>query len=397
MLKFVRIMRTGKRSRILELDGVRGIAILLVIGCHYEVFSRQLWTLPRFGWIGVDIFFVLSGFLITSVLLKLKGEKTAFRIFYARRARRILPAYILFLVLLFAASILFHDYAVFTTHSIVGKLLFLQSFTTPPIFHIHQAFTPIPQIKNGISGDISHSQSVLWSLSIEEYFYLVWAPAVLWIRRKWLIVLAITICVGEILIRWFGFVGLSTYFSIFHRFDALIYGAIVALLLTSNASKVRLLAGFTVSLIASAFLLGTIVFSLAPFVGKELRVNRGFDTFGILAFSILIASGIGLTILSSGSKWFGYLRFSPLRFIGQISYMLYLLHTFVYLIFLHFFPPTWMITLSALGVSVTLCWLSWRYLEQPILDGKYRLPELFDGRLNRMASTDIVTTHADMN
>src|ERR1700686_5813670 len=71
--------------RIPELDGVRGIAIILVIGCHYEVFARQFWGLPKFGWIGVDIFFVLSGFLITSVLLNLRGRVDSFRIFYSRR------------------------------------------------------------------------------------------------------------------------------------------------------------------------------------------------------------------------------------------------------------------------------------------------------------------------
>ena len=65
-------------QRIGELDGIRGIAILLVIGCHYEVLARQLWSIPQFGWLGVEIFFVLSGYLITSVLLGLKGTERAF-------------------------------------------------------------------------------------------------------------------------------------------------------------------------------------------------------------------------------------------------------------------------------------------------------------------------------
>jgi peptidoglycan/LPS O-acetylase OafA/YrhL len=77
--------------RIPELDGIRGIAIILVIGCHYGVFARQIWGLPKFGWVGVDIFFVLSGFLITSVLLNLRCRDDSFRFFYDRRLRRILP------------------------------------------------------------------------------------------------------------------------------------------------------------------------------------------------------------------------------------------------------------------------------------------------------------------
>src|SRR5215467_12411567 len=72
------------RQRIHELDGVRAIAILLVIGCHYEWFSTNLGGLPKLGWIGVDLFFVLSGFLITSVLLQLKDTPHPLVHFYQR-------------------------------------------------------------------------------------------------------------------------------------------------------------------------------------------------------------------------------------------------------------------------------------------------------------------------
>ena len=69
--------------RIGELDGIRAIAILLVIGCHYEVFARQLWSIAQFGWLGVDMFFALSGYLITSVLLGLKDKENALETFYS--------------------------------------------------------------------------------------------------------------------------------------------------------------------------------------------------------------------------------------------------------------------------------------------------------------------------
>src|SRR5208282_5147788 len=106
-------MSIASSKRIPELDGLRAIAILLVIGCHYEVFARQLWGLPKFGWVGVDIFFVLSGFLITSVLLNLRGQEKPFKTFYARRFRRILPPYIAFMILLYAACAALHDHALF--------------------------------------------------------------------------------------------------------------------------------------------------------------------------------------------------------------------------------------------------------------------------------------------
>src|ERR1700728_866051 len=85
-------------KRIPEIDGLRAVAIILVIGSHYDGFTRLLRDLPKFVWVRVGIFFVLSGFLITTVLLKLWGQDEPFKTFYARRIRRILPPYGAFLV-----------------------------------------------------------------------------------------------------------------------------------------------------------------------------------------------------------------------------------------------------------------------------------------------------------
>jgi peptidoglycan/LPS O-acetylase OafA/YrhL len=355
------------KDRITELDGLRGLAILLVIGCHYEVFSRQLWTLPRFGWIGVDIFFVLSGFLITSVLLKLKGQERAFTVFYSRRARRILPPYCLFLILLYSASLMLGDYTIFNARSIIGKVFFLQSFGSPPVFHGHYVQSQMLLLPRGIFGAIWHSQSVLWSLSIEEYFYLLWAPAVLWLDRKRLVVLAITICISEIAIRWFGFIGYATYLSIYHRFDALLYGALVALVLASAIPKNRLQLWLSLSLLGAMCVLILVLFSMSPFIGREIRGNRVFETAGLSSFCVAIGAGLGLIIVNAGRDWLAPFRFCLLRFIGTISYMLYLLHVFVYLILLRFFPANWPTTLAASTLSILLCWFSWKYIEQPIL------------------------------
>ena len=83
--------------RIVELDGLRAIAVALVIGCHYPVVASSFWGLPELGWLGVEIFFVLSGYLITTILLRLRGREDAYEVFYARRARRIVPPYFLVL------------------------------------------------------------------------------------------------------------------------------------------------------------------------------------------------------------------------------------------------------------------------------------------------------------
>ena len=80
-----------KMRRIRELDGLRAIAIILVLGCHYEGFSQRAWRIPELGWIGVDLFFCLSGYLITSILLGMRGRRTPYKTFYARRLTRIVP------------------------------------------------------------------------------------------------------------------------------------------------------------------------------------------------------------------------------------------------------------------------------------------------------------------
>ena len=81
-------------SRVLELDGLRALAILLVLGCHYPGFANRAGHLPEFGWIGVDVFFALSGYLITNILLGLRTRPTPYRTFYSRRFIRILPPYL---------------------------------------------------------------------------------------------------------------------------------------------------------------------------------------------------------------------------------------------------------------------------------------------------------------
>jgi len=243
-------------SRILELDGLRAIAILLVIGCHYEWFASRLRGLPKFGWIGVDIFFVLSGYLITSILLRLKGTAHPFRHFYRRRCQRILPPLALSLLAMALACYLVGDRTFFSARSLVTKVLFLQAFSYPRfLFHPHLhslARTALRPALTGMEGPMSASALVLWSLSIEEYFYVLWAPVVLLLNRKSIMRLALTICVAELAFRWMYFRGRQDYFSIYHRFDALMYGAIAALLFHRVVSRrwlPRVTAGLSLGLI----------------------------------------------------------------------------------------------------------------------------------------------------
>ncbi len=364
-------------KRVPELDGLRGIAILLVIGCHYAVFARQLWGLPKFGWVGVDLFFVLSGFLITSVLLNLRGQPVPFKKFYARRLRRIIPPYVAFLVLLYVVSAAFGDYTLYHRGPIVRNLLFMQSFgsvadtvrmvtsgTTLSLAH-----APIGPAQAGLEGSVSHGWVVLWSLSIEEYYYLLWAPVVLWMARRQAAITGIVICLVALAIRWLGSAGVSAYFSIYHRFDAPVFGSLVAFLIASKLSRRTVNVIFVVAGLAGVATLAAVLVPMGNVLGKEIRQDHSFIVFGVPSLSLIAAAVVGIAVTKSGSRLLFLLRPSALRFMGKISYMLYLLHGFVYLCFLHFFAPTWAVSMAALFCAVTLSWVSWTYLEQPILEG----------------------------
>lgn len=164
-------------KRIRELDGLRGIAILLVVGFHY--FTCQVLPddpLPfRFlgraffqGWNGVDLFFVLSGFLIVGILLDARGSRNFFRVFYTRRACRILPLYyliVILFVLLGVTGLVKNDW-LFT-----GGLPLWSYLTLTQNYLMHaQGFGP-------------NWLGVTWSLAIEEQFYLV-IPLLVWLLNR---------------------------------------------------------------------------------------------------------------------------------------------------------------------------------------------------------------------
>lgn len=364
-------------KRVPELDGLRGIAILLVIGCHYAVFAGQLGGLPKYGWVGVDLFFVLSGFLITSVLLKLRGRPGAFRQFYVRRIRRIIPPYAAFLVLLYIATAALGDYALYRKGTILRNLLFMQSFgnvrdtigliISGKTFSLAHGY--IGPVLAGLPGPVSNSWGVLWSLSIEEYYYVLWAPVVLWMARRGAATTGIGVCLIALAVRWLAFAGTGGYFSIYHRLDAPVLGSFVAFLLASKLAHRTAIVVLTGAGLAGLATLTLILVPMGNFLGREIRQDHSFMVFGLPSLSLIAAAAVGISVMNSGSSFLALLRLNALRFLGKISYMLYLLHGFVYLCFLHFFRPTWGISLCALGFAVLLSWLSWTYLERPILEG----------------------------
>jgi peptidoglycan/LPS O-acetylase OafA/YrhL len=183
--------------RIVELDGVRAVAILGVIGRHYFPLSTMLFKIPEFGWSGVELFFVLSGFLITSILLQLKNRPRAYEIFYVRRILRIFPPYYAVMAIVMLIALTRHDDVKWSR--IAVKAAFLQSFSNEGRILTHVALTvggalpiadpfteaPLPRAIDRLSSpNFINSLGPTWSLSVEEWFYILWAPLVLSATRR---------------------------------------------------------------------------------------------------------------------------------------------------------------------------------------------------------------------
>src|SRR5277367_5847036 len=217
--------------RIPELDGLRGLAILLVILCHYvgESDHKPLGYWPHrvlsafaIGWSGVDLFFVLSGFLIGGILLEARGSPNYFRAFYMRRVFRIFPIYYLW-ILLFA----------------VLALLGLSGFPFP--FEVHrQDLLQIPVQLAFLQNMKFNSYEfpylwfvVTWSLAVEEQFYLIAPPLIRFLsHRRLLAVLAATICVAPFIRLYiFYHIALGTFAAAYLlpcRADTLACGILLA-------------------------------------------------------------------------------------------------------------------------------------------------------------------------
>lgn len=389
-------------GRIPELDGIRAIAILLVIGCHYEGFSSLLWGLPAFGWVGVDIFFVLSGFLITSILVELRGTESPIKVFYIRRVLRIFPIYYLTIFLIAVISLACNEHLIHIRWY-VSRFLYLQSIKDAPAL-FHQVYlrlagvgprvslfhrTALPPVSQGADfGPWANSLSAAWSLSIEEYFYILWAPIVIFLKsRQKVAVAALLIFLLSIAIQYLGFTNQKDYFEFFCRMDTIMAGSMLALFLklrgklqVSNQRRADIAA--SVAGVAAAIVLFAILILDRPVIGHELRDSPSFLVIGMPALSILLALALGCVVLRRSEPLFPLriLRWNPARYLGTISYSLYLFHVPVYYFFLHLgaalqlsgFGVALAVSLASLATSITLSAISWKYFETPILNLKDR-------------------------
>jgi peptidoglycan/LPS O-acetylase OafA/YrhL len=391
--------------RIVELDGLRAFAVLSVMACHYYPFSTMLFKLPEFGWVGVDFFFVLSGFLITGILLNLKTQPHPYKVFYARRILRIFPPYYAVIILIFLIAVIQHDAFNWLRYS--GKLLFLQSFSNEPkavsevVHHLRAlhsvsslvTLTPLP-----INSDrfpligFDNASGPTWSLSIEEWFYILWAPLVLHMRRQPLCFACIAICVAAFLLRWLGFLGILSYFDFFSRIDVLMAGALLALWTEKRATLCASLQKRGDSLIKISAILGifgllAILCFIRPVLGFEIRDNLLFMALGLPLLAISFAGLINYVVRHQNTSGLlcRFLRMKPFVAVGAISYTLYLVHIPIYFLInqaalkagLDIAQYTSALVISTISavLSITAAYLSYRYFESPILSYKDQLTD----------------------
>lgn len=352
-----------------ELDGIRGIAVASVVLFH--CFPS---TLTRGGWMGVDLFFILSGFLITGILIDSKDHPHYYRNFIGRRVLRIFPLYymaliiVLFLIPAIFASILPPHFNYYLKNQ--GWLwTYLQNWLYS---------------KDGFPKN--HLLIHFWSLGVEEQFYLIWPWVIRYIPRRHLIKISISLCIFGIIFRmlptsWVHMEMTYRYMSTISRMDALLIGSIIAVLIRDNP---RILEKITIPICA----LSILIF----FVGLGIHRSINFLALPSVYTAIdLFLAGLMIFSLSS-NKWIKRIVKQPILIgLGKLSYGLYVYHYIIF-VFLEFNLTPWLsqhiqsamlrmlvLGLVAVSLSVGISILSYRYFEHYFLGLKryfsYKRPE----------------------
>lgn len=366
-------------SRIKELDSLRGIAIILVIAFHTfkraDYFTKHqvlhfITSLSYIGWIGVDIFFCLSGFLITSILLKTKNDRHYFKNFYARRILRIFPLYYIFIiVVLVFLPVLAPDYISQMRSALPFLLTYSQNWMS--IFGV--ASLPV-------------YLSATWSLAIEEQFYLLWPSIIYYGRKEFLL----KICAGIILVslasRILSVVYMDNaqqvasffYYNTFARFEELVFGSMLAIALTRSGWVDRI----------SSFALPVFLISFSTFIILCISLFPGlipyYSNLPLTLWSYTLISLFSTSLIAilvtypENSLIRKVFQNRLLVFFGNYSYAMYLLHMPVVVLLLDLLYDTrlkgWKMYIAYIFLTYAITALSsvitWHLLEKHMLNLK---------------------------
>ncbi len=380
-----------------ELDGLRALAIMAVIGLHFcacipaaqvtaggwpvqlavKIFSHGAW--------GVDLFFVLSGYLITGILLSSKGQAHYFRNFYARRTLRIFPLYYgtLFAVLILVPAMLGH----------VPKLI-APAYQNQGWLWTYTANIQCALVDGQIFGNFLH----FWTLCIEEQFYLIWPLVIFVMPPRWLLRFALSgiilVNAGRLLFiiaEWHPTVGwypVPVYNWLasmtFFRADSLLAGAAMSILQANNAISARRVLFWSGFAASGAATVAYVLLGPAFIYGLPMAVIAH-----VTLAPILFGCGLGLLLSGTPKSWVrGMLSQPLLRTIGKYSYAMYVFH-YIYMplqvkwlpysLFLRFLHLP-VIALAAyyaaaVGIAFGLAFASYHLFEKHFLKLKAHFPE----------------------
>ena len=355
------------------LDGLRGVAVSMVVLFHFwqglplygHAFPApvtRVLGLMLIGQKGVDLFFVLSGFLITSILLRTKGSTNYFRTFYLRRSLRIFPLYYLVVIACLCAGAIW-NLPQYQWNNTGWYLLYLQN--------IVKTFWP----------DAVAGPGHFWSLAVEEHYYLFWPVAVLLLSRRALIAMCFALILMPIAIRaWFLSMGLDVFTFTLCRIDTLAMGSLIAILFGDQSQRASVVRWSRI------FFLPLMVVSFGSFFVLSGSASALLQTFKYSFFAALCTLVLVMALspgrLNPAPRIFNV---RALRNLGKISYAIYVFHPFVLMaIRTRLYTSSWSPLFGKFYAAVTcelagflvLTFLaaktSWILFERPILQLKER-------------------------
>jgi peptidoglycan/LPS O-acetylase OafA/YrhL len=336
--------RPEAHHRLPQLDGLRAVAVILVMASH-------AWDHAPWGWTGVHLFFALSGFLITGILRRARNDSAFWGPFYLKRATRILPPLVPF----------------FLFWTLMGAVDWRGNGWAYLFFGANIVLS-IPWAK--ITG-----LAVLWSLAVEEHFYMLWPFAIRWMQRRGLILLLVAVLVAEPVARAIAshyLYWLPIYFLTCFQLDGLAAGALLAVLVESDRWRAWLLryAGW----LTVATLAVLVACTFDPTFARDQN-STAFNSIGYSLVALVCVLWVAHAYLNPKALVSRALAYKPVLFIGTISYGLYLYNggcgDLMDLLIPH---GTWHQGMMGwirmvLGVvlAVVVSWVSFRFYETPLV------------------------------
>lgn len=330
-----------------ELDGLRGLAILAVViyHCHPRLEGTWLYGAALWGWAGVTLFFTLSGFLITSILLTTRDKPRYFHNFHARRALRIWPVYLLVLAIVYLNAPWF-----------VGGSMWEAVKTAP-------WWAYILCVQNLFHLALPPALQPTWALAIEEQYYFVWAPLVRVLRRPWMLAVPLVAAlIASPMLRHTHLRWITPTHTLTHL-DGIAWGSLLAIGFHSLGWSRRTWLWLGLTGAVAGFAAAGTLFAGTAYLDSGLAV-------GFAGIVLALAASTG-----AHTPLHALLRRGPAAFYGRISYGLYMIHISVF-IFLGSFDAAmnrygmagnWAVVGMRLAVSTVAATVLWYGLEAPIL------------------------------